>query len=91
LPEAARTLLDCHALRILARPIGVARIDATHEVLRLQFQKDPPLEPQRIVDLVRRRRNLRLAGPDRLHLEAKLPSWPERVQAARELMQQLAA
>ena len=91
LPEAARTLLDCHALRILARPIGVARIDATHEVLRLQFQKDPPLQAQRIIDLVQRRRNLRLAGPDRLHLEAKLPSWRERVQAARELMQQLAA
>ncbi len=91
LPEAARTLLDCHALRILARPIGVARIDATHEALRLQFQKDPPLEAQRIIDLLQRRRNLRFAAPDRLHLEAKLPSWPERVQAARELMQQLAA
>ncbi len=89
LPEAARTLLDSHLLRILARPIGVARIDATHEVLRLQFQKDPPLEPHKIIDLVQRRRNLRLTGPDRLQLEAKLPSWPERVQAARELMAQL--
>ena len=91
LPDAARALLDAHLLRILAKAIGVARIDATHEVLRLQFQKDPPIEPHRIIDLVQRRRNLRLAGPDRLHLEAKLPSWPERVQAARDLIQQLAA
>ena len=91
LPEAARALLDSHLLRILAKPIGVARIDATHETLRLQFQKDPPLEPRKLIDLVQRRRNLRLTGPDRLQLEAKLPSWPERVQAARDLMQQLAA
>jgi transcription-repair coupling factor (superfamily II helicase) len=89
LPEAARALLDSHLLRILAKPIGVARIDATHEALRLQFQKDPPLEPHKLIDLVQRRGNLRLRGPDRLQLEANLPSWPERVQAARELMAQL--
>ncbi len=91
LPEAARALLDAHLLRILARPVGVSRIDVTHELLRLQFQKDPPIEPRRIVDLMQRQRNLRLAGPDRLHLEAKLPSWPERVRAARDLLLQLAA
>ncbi|MGH8706301.1 MAG: transcription-repair coupling factor, partial [Burkholderiales bacterium] len=30
LPEPARALLDSHLLRILARPLGVARVDATH-------------------------------------------------------------
>jgi transcription-repair coupling factor (superfamily II helicase) len=91
LPEPALALFEAHALRILARPVGVARIDATHEVLRLQFQKDPPLEARKLIDLVQRRRDLRLAGPDRLHLAAQLPSWPERAQAARDLLRQLAA
>ncbi|MFZ1909331.1 MAG: TRCF domain-containing protein, partial [Burkholderiales bacterium] len=44
LPEPARVLIECHALRLAARPLGVARIDATHEALQLQFIKQPPIE-----------------------------------------------
>src|SRR6185503_1691973 len=39
LPEPARVLLDCHLLRILAQPVGVARIDATHEAVQVQFEE----------------------------------------------------
>ena len=40
MPEPARALLECHALRILAKPLGVSRLDATHESVVLQFGKD---------------------------------------------------
>jgi len=33
----------------------------------------------------------RLAGPDRLRVEAKLPAWPERAQAVKDILLQLAA
>jgi len=91
LPEPARVLLDSHMLRLLAAPLGIARVDATHETLQLQFQKDPPIDPGKIIALVHKRRNLRLAGPDRLRLEAKMAEWPLRVQAARDLLGALAA
>src|SRR3954468_1471702 len=40
LPEPARALLECHAVRIAARALGVSRVDATHEGVQLQFVKN---------------------------------------------------
>jgi len=91
LPDPAKALLDCHMLRLLAAPLGIARVDATHEALQLQFQKDPPIDRGKIIVLVHKRSNLRLAGPDRLRLEAKMAEWPLRVQAAKDLLGALAA
>ena len=91
LPEAARALLDSHLLRMLAAPLGIARVDATHEALQLQFQKDPPIDRGKIIALVQKSRNMRLAGADRLRVEAKMPEWPQRVQAAKDLLGALAA
>jgi transcription-repair coupling factor (superfamily II helicase) len=91
LPEAARALLECHEVRIAARPLGVARVDATHEAVQLQFVKNPPLDGAKVIAFVRARRNARLAGPDKLRIEAKLPAWQERAQAVKEILQSLAA
>ncbi|HEX5611070.1 MAG TPA: transcription-repair coupling factor, partial [Burkholderiales bacterium] len=91
LPEPARVLLDSHLLRILARTVGVARIDATHESVQLQFEEKPSIEPEKVIRLVQRRRSLRFTGKDRLRMEAKLPEWQERVGAVKDLLQELAA
>ena len=45
-------------------PRSVTRVDATHEALQLSFQKDSPVDRSKVIALVQRRRNLRLAGPD---------------------------
>ncbi|OGA79881.1 MAG: transcription-repair coupling factor [Betaproteobacteria bacterium RIFCSPLOWO2_12_FULL_65_14] len=92
LPEAARALVECHVVRIAARPLGVARIDATHEAVQLQFIKNPPLDGARVIDFIRRKgRHARLAGPEKLRVEAKLPAWQERAAAVKDILQQLAA
>jgi transcription-repair coupling factor (superfamily II helicase) len=91
LPDPARVLLDCHLLRILAKPVGVARIDATHEAVKVQFEDAPSIDPKKVVSLVQRRRGMRLTGRDRLRMEAKMPSWPERVTAVKDLLIDLAA
>jgi transcription-repair coupling factor (superfamily II helicase) len=92
LPEPARALIECHRVRIAARPLGVARVDATHEAVKLQFVKNPPLDGARVIDFIRRKgRAARLAGPERLRVEAKLPAWQERAQAVRDILHQLAA
>jgi transcription-repair coupling factor (superfamily II helicase) len=90
-PEPAKVLLESHRLRLLATPLGVTRVDATHEALQLQFAKDAAVDRGKVIALVHKRKNLRLAGPDRLRLEAKMAEWPLRVQAARELLGALAA
>jgi transcription-repair coupling factor (superfamily II helicase) len=92
LPEPARALLECHHVRIAARPLGVARVDATHEAVQLTFVKNPPLDGAKVIEFIRRKgRAARLAGPERLRVDAKLPAWQERAQAVKDILQQLAA
>ncbi len=92
LPEPARALLECHQVRIAARPLGVARVDATHEAVQLQFIKNPPVDGAKVIDFIRRKgRHARLAGPEKLRVDAKLPAWQERAAAVKEILQQLAA
>ena len=92
LPEPARALIECHQVRIAARPLGVARVDATHEAVQLQFVKNPPLDGAKVIEFIRARgRSARLAGPERLRVEARLPAWQERAQAVKDILQQLAA
>jgi transcription-repair coupling factor (superfamily II helicase) len=92
LPEPARALIECHGVRIAARPLGVARVDATHEAVQLQFVKNPPLDGAKVIDFIRKRgRHARLAGPEKLRVEAKLPAWQERAQAVKDILHQLAA
>jgi len=90
-PEPAQALLECHALRIAARPLGVARVDATHEAALVHFVKKPPLDGAKVIALVGRRADLRLSGPDRLRLTAKMPAWQDRARGVRQLLGELAA
>jgi transcription-repair coupling factor (superfamily II helicase) len=89
MPEPTRALLDSHRLRILGKPLGIARIDATDVAIQLQFVPKPPIEPIKVLKLVQSRRNYRLAGQDRLRIEAPLPDVRARVAAIREAFGEL--
>jgi transcription-repair coupling factor (superfamily II helicase) len=92
LPDPARALIQCHEVRLAARPLGVSRVDATHEAVQLQFVKNPPLDGGKVIEFIRKKgRAARLAGPDRLRVDIKLPVWQERAQAVRDILLQLAA
>jgi transcription-repair coupling factor (superfamily II helicase) len=84
LPDAARALVECHRLRILGRPLGIARVDATDSAVQLQFVPKPPIEPIKVLNLVQTNRNYRLAGQDRLRIVAEMPDMGARVAAVRE-------
>jgi transcription-repair coupling factor (superfamily II helicase) len=89
-PEPAKVLVESHRLRLLATPLGITRVDATQDAVQLQFANDTPVERDKVIALVQKRRNLRLAGPDKLRLDAKMAEWPLRVQAAKDLLGALA-
>ncbi|HYD58303.1 MAG TPA: transcription-repair coupling factor [Burkholderiales bacterium] len=91
LPEPAKALLESHAVRIAARPLGVARIDATHEAVQLQFVKNPPVDAAKVLAFIKARRGARLAGPERLRVEQKMPAWQERAQAVKDVLHQLSS
>ena len=56
----------------------------------MQFGKETVVDGAKIIDLMQKRRNWRLAGPEKLRIEAKLQSWQERVQAAKDAFKVLA-
>jgi transcription-repair coupling factor (superfamily II helicase) len=90
LPDPARALLECHRVRIAARPLGVQRVDATHEAVQLQFVKNPPIDGAKVIAFIKRRGGAKLAGQDKLRIDMKLPAWQERGQAVRDILSQLA-
>lgn len=90
LPEAARTLLETHRLRIASRALGIARLDAAPDTITLQFVPDPPLEGIALIRFIQSRRDVRLAGPDRLRFTIATPDIDTRIQRIRNILAELA-
>ncbi|HKS65597.1 MAG TPA: transcription-repair coupling factor [Candidatus Acidoferrales bacterium] len=59
-PPAVENLLDYAALRGLAEKLLVATVDRRGEQVAIKFYDDTPLGPERIVKLIRNRRDMRL-------------------------------
>jgi transcription-repair coupling factor (superfamily II helicase) len=89
-PEQALALLETHRLRILSAPLGIARIDAAAEAIVLQFLPQPPIPPERIIQLIQSRRDARLSGQDRLRFNLKTADLASRVARLREILKALA-
>src|SRR6185436_11474651 len=54
LPPQGQTLFDTHRLRVLAKPYGVAKVDASPALININFRKDPPIDPMRVIELVQK-------------------------------------
>jgi transcription-repair coupling factor (superfamily II helicase) len=89
LPEPARVLLECHRLRIQGAPLGVQKIDASPSSILVQFVPEPPVEPQRILELVQSSRIYRLPGPDRVKIEVKHEDLKARANEVRQFLRKL--
>ncbi len=93
LPPQTRALVETHKLRLLARPLAIAKIDAGPHAIQLQFLpfgKDaPPFDPARIIALLQTDRSFKLAGPEKLSWKRDSPDLAERVRAVRELLKKL--
>ncbi len=56
----------------------------------LTFVPNAPIEPMRLIALLQRERNMRLAGPEKLRIEARTPDLQARLQVLRTLFKALA-
>jgi transcription-repair coupling factor (superfamily II helicase) len=90
LPPHAKTLLESHRLRVLGKPLGIARIDASEIGVQLQFIPNPPLDAARVLQLIQRNKHYRLAGQDRLRVSANLHEVGERVARVKQIFSELA-
>jgi transcription-repair coupling factor (superfamily II helicase) len=90
LPEPGRALIETHRLRLLAEKLGVKKIDASGEVIVLTFMPDAPIDPARLIAVLQRQKNIRLAGPEKLRIEVKTATLDTRLQQLRDVFKALA-
>ncbi|SPC05557.1 transcription-repair coupling factor [Cupriavidus taiwanensis] len=90
LPAQAQALVETHRLRIAAAPLGVRKIDAGEATISVQFVPNPPIDAMRIIDLVQKNRHIKLAGQDKLRIEARMPDVAVRAQTIKHTLRQLA-
>ena len=76
--DAARALIETHRLRLMAKTIGINKIDAHTEAFVLQFQPDAPIDAVRIIELIQQNRHIRFNGPEKLRITAKMPDLTSR-------------
>ncbi|MDR0379618.1 MAG: transcription-repair coupling factor, partial [Candidatus Accumulibacter sp.] len=62
LPPQAQSLLGCHRLRLMCKPLGIIRLDAAQERIIAQFEPHPPIDPIVIFELIQKNRSYRLVG-----------------------------
>ncbi|HEY0202355.1 MAG TPA: TRCF domain-containing protein, partial [Burkholderiaceae bacterium] len=89
LPPQAQTLIDVHRLRCLSQPYGVVKVDAAPGIITITFRPNPPLDAMRIIELIQKNRNIKLAGNDKLRIERELPTPKERAQMVRDVLRNL--
>jgi transcription-repair coupling factor (superfamily II helicase) len=89
-PEPTQALLACHRLRLLAKPLGVTKIDAGPERTQLIFARNPSFDPSRLIALVQRDGRYRFAGQDRVRIERAAPELEDRVALVEDFLRRLA-
>ncbi|MFN3862577.1 MAG: transcription-repair coupling factor, partial [Roseateles sp.] len=89
LPAQGQNLFDLHRLRVLAKPYGVIKVDASPAVININFRANPPIDPMRVIELVQKNRNIKLVGNEKLRVEKALSSPQDRAQAVREVLRLL--
>jgi transcription-repair coupling factor (superfamily II helicase) len=89
LPAQGQNLFDLHRLRVLARPYGVVKVDASPAIININFRPNPPIDPMRVIELVQKNRNIKLVGNEKLRVEKALSNPQDRAQAVREVLRLL--
>ena len=89
LPAQAQTLVDVHRLRVLAKPYGVAKVDAAPGVTHITFRPNPPIDAMRIIELVQKNRHIKLAGNEKLRVERELKEPKDRALMVRDILRSL--
>jgi len=88
-PPQAEALLECHKLRILAKPLGIVKIDASGDIVQLQFDPHADLDPTKLIKILQTNRHARMNGPDKLRVAVGKEDIAERADYIRDLIDNL--
>ena len=74
---------------MLAKPYGVLKVDAAPGVISITFQKNPPIDPMKIIQMIQKNKHIKLAGNEKLRIERELPEVKDRAQMVRDVLRNL--
>ncbi len=86
MPPQTQALVETHRLRLLLKPYEIQKLDVSEAQVSLQFGPNPPIDPVKVIELIQKDRNTRMAGPERLLRKIEAPGLKQRVNAVRELL-----
>jgi transcription-repair coupling factor (superfamily II helicase) len=86
MPQQTRTLLETHRLRMLVKPYGVAKMEASENQISVQFDASAPIDPMKIITLIQKDRQTKMSGPDKLIRKVTTPDLKARVAAVKALL-----
>ncbi len=88
-PPQTEALLECHKLRITAKPLGIVKIDASDAAIQLQFDVQADLDPMKLVRILQTNRHARMNGPDKLRVTIAKEDIGQRADYIRGLIKDL--
>lgn len=88
LPEQGIALIACHRLRIVAKAIGIIKIDASSEAIQLQFNPKADIDPTKLIALLQRDRRCRMNGPDKFRMTVNLEDINQRTDFIKVLLKE---
>ncbi|MBL1261528.1 MAG: transcription-repair coupling factor [Thiotrichaceae bacterium] len=92
LPEPAKNLMVVTALKLVAAPIGIRKIEADAYGGRIVFGDQPNVDPLKIINLIQRKPNTyKPDGQEKLRFTLSMPELQDRIDAITELLGLIAA
>lgn len=91
LPDAAKNLFAITRIKIRATPMGIRKLDLGPEGGRIEFRENPAINPATIIKLIQSQpQTYRMDGPDKLRIKLDAEHPAKRIEAAQQLLAQLA-
>ncbi|MDR2014433.1 MAG: transcription-repair coupling factor [Azoarcus sp.] len=89
LPPQTQALIETHRLRQLLRPWDILKLDASPTQITIQFGKNAPIDPMKVIQLVQQNKRTRMSGPDKLVHQTDLPELRQRVEGVKRLLEEV--
>ncbi|MCZ4305897.1 transcription-repair coupling factor [Zoogloeaceae bacterium G21618-S1] len=86
MPPQTLALLETHRLRVMLKDMDVVKLDVSESQLSIQFGVAAPIDPMKVIGLIQKDRNMRMAGQDRLICKILAPTVKQRAAAVKELL-----
>ena len=87
LPPQTQALIETHRLRLFLRPWNIVKLDASPEQIAIQFGKNAPIDPTKVLLLIQKSKGIRMNGPDKLVQKIALPELRQRVEGIKKLLE----